>query len=51
MHSNIDLAIRSRILSYNVTTQSLAERSVVRDSDYHELKLAAEILSLFSVPS
>ena len=30
----IDLTIRSRIPSYNVTAQSLTERSVVRDSDY-----------------
>ena len=28
----------SRTLSYNLITRSLAERSVVRDSDYHKLK-------------
>ena len=37
VHSKIDLTIRLQILSYNVTAQSFAERSVVRDSDYHKL--------------
>ena len=37
-----DLTVRLRILSYNVTTQSLVERSAVRDSDYHELKCCNE---------
>ena len=37
VHSKIDLTICSRILSYNVAAQSLAERSVVRDSDYQNL--------------
>ena len=33
-----DLTVHLRILSYDVTTQSLVERSAVQDSDYHELK-------------
>ena len=37
VHSKIDLTICSRILPYNVTAQSLAERSVVWDSDYYEI--------------
>ena len=31
--------IRSQIHLYNVTAQSLAEKSVVCDSDYHKLRL------------
>ena len=37
VHSKIDLTIHSQITSYNVTAQSLAKRSVVRDSDYQKL--------------
>ena len=35
VHSKIDLTIRPRTPSYNVTAQFLAKRSAVRDSDYH----------------
>ena len=34
VHSKIDSTIPSQILSYNITAQSLGERSVVQDSDY-----------------
>ena len=34
VHSKIDSSIPSQILSYSVPAQSLAERSVVQDSDY-----------------
>ena len=35
----MDLTIRSQIPSYNIPAQSLAERLVVQDSDYHELHM------------
>ena len=33
----MDLTIPSQIPSYNIPAQSLAERLVVQDSDYHKL--------------
>ena len=39
MHSKIDLIIHLQVTSYNVTAQSLAERLVVWDSDYHKLNM------------